>query len=161
MTISYYQEAPTAWLHCRIHCTWVARVLFHAWNYFIENQCIGSFVSEQLYQSVKKWGILLICFFKYCTTRNAHLLILFIWRVPVSDQPLPLLPVLKLASLTILPEQLLSSSHAGPGDAFSVKSSSSNHPRPHRFALAAFWRQSAVCCFSLLMMNWLGNWKHQ
>ena len=70
-------------------------------------------------QSVKKWGILLICFFKYCTTRNAHLLILFIWRVPVSDQPLPLLPVLKLASLTILPEQLLSSPqsfHSGPGD---------------------------------------------
>ena len=49
------------------------------------------------------------------------------WRVPVSDQPLPLLPVLKLASLTILPEQLLSSPQSShSGDAFSVKSSSTS-----------------------------------
>ena len=48
--MSFYQEEPTAWLHCRVHCPWVGMVLFHAWDYFIENQCICSFVSEQLYQ---------------------------------------------------------------------------------------------------------------
>ena len=122
-------------------------------------------------KSVKKWEILLICFLNIvqramhiCSFHSVYVACTR-YTVPVSDQPLPLLPVLKLASLTILPEQLLSLSHAGPGDAFSVKSSSTSHPRPHRFALAAFWRQSAVCCFSLLkstvMMNWFGNWKNQ
>ena len=120
MTISFYQEEPTAWLHCRVHCPWVGMVLFHAWKI---NALVPSYLSSSISQ-LKSEEYCYYVFFKYCTTRNAHLLILFIWRVPVSDQPLPLLPVLKLASLTILPEQLLSSpqsSHAG--DSFSVKSS--------------------------------------
>ena len=52
------------------------------------------------------------------------------YTVPVSDQPLPLLPVLKLASLTILPEQLLSSpqsSHSGQVDQ-EIPSRHQNHP---------------------------------
>ena len=124
-------------------------------------------------QSVKKWGILLICFLNIvhsamhiCSFHSVYVACTR-YTVPVSDQPLPLLPVLKLASLTILPEQLLSSpqsSHSGQVDQV-IPSRHQNNPRPHRFALTAFWRQSAVCCFSLLkltmMMNWFGNWKNK
>ena len=113
--------------------------------------------------SVKKWGILLILGFlnivqramHICSFHSVYVACTCIW----SASPPP------ACTQTRLP-------HHPPWTVIVITSIISfwwcllskiifNQPRPHRFALAAFWRQSAVCCFSLLMMNWFGNWKNQ